>query len=65
MALADQTAGSPHGFANPALYSLAGRANIRDITVSNLDLIRVDYLNGVDASGGTRPTVRQSNRRVR
>ncbi|MGZ4150752.1 MAG: S53 family peptidase, partial [Actinomycetota bacterium] len=31
MALADQLAGSPHGFVNPALYALAGSAAFHDV----------------------------------
>jgi subtilase family serine protease len=60
MALADQAAGFHHGFANPALYGLAGSAAYHDITPSNgqLAVVRNDYVNGVDASAGTTTSLR-------
>ncbi len=62
MALADQRAGKPHGFANPALYA-AGAGAFRDIVSpkTNLAAIRVDYVNGVDASAGIRTSLRTLN----
>ena len=32
MALADQDAGAPHGFINPALYLMRGTGGLRDVT---------------------------------
>jgi subtilase family serine protease len=60
MADADQAAGHPHGFANPALYALANTSAYRDIVPSKTwtGVVRVDYINGVDASAGLRTTVR-------
>jgi hypothetical protein len=63
MAVADQLAGQPHGFANPALYA-AGAGNYHDIATSPSDPIgevRVDYTNGVDASAGVKYSVRTFN----
>ena len=51
MALADQAAGHPHGFANPALY--AHRSALTDVTSVKTAVARRNYVNGVDASAGT------------
>jgi subtilase family serine protease len=54
MALADQAAGHAHGFANPALYA-AGSGAYRDVvdpTTLTDAAIRVDYVNGENASDG-------------
>src|SRR3954468_4132616 len=59
MAVADQAAGHPHGFANPALY--AARGSYNDVFTSKSDPagdVRVDYVNGVDASNGLRTSIR-------
>ena len=59
MAVADQVAGSPHGFANPWLYS-APAGSYNDVFASGSDPagdVRVDYLNGTD--GATKTTVRE------
>jgi len=55
MALADQAAGHPHGFANPLFYSLAGSSALSDITQpsSTVAVVRANYVNSVDASAGT------------
>ena len=47
MALADQRAGHPHGFANPALYALAGKSAFRDIVnpPSIMAVVRSDFDN--------------------
>jgi subtilase family serine protease len=59
MAIADQVAGMPHGFANPVLYSLHGSATFHDIVPqAKQGDVRVDFLNGFNASGGTFTTVR-------
>jgi len=54
MALADQAAGHPHGFANPLFYSLAGSAAFTDIKhpASTVAVVRANYVNSVDASAG-------------
>jgi len=54
MALADQAAGHPHGFANPLFYSLAGSAAFTDIThpSSTIAVVRANYVNSIDASAG-------------
>jgi subtilase family serine protease len=62
MALADQMAGSPIGFANPTLYSVARRA----VTGAFFDVVpggrqanvRVDFLNSINARQGESETVR-------
>jgi subtilase family serine protease len=59
MALADQSAGHPHGFANPALYGLYGTSALYDPTfLSNVGVVRVDFVNAVDASAGTTTSLR-------
>ena len=47
MALADQRAGQPHGFANPALYGLAGTSAFRDVVdpTSTVAAVRNDFVN--------------------
>jgi len=54
-ALADQAAGRPHGFANPAIYRLDGSSVVHDIKGRSPvpAIVRVDYVNGVDAADGT------------
>lgn len=63
MALADQAAGHRHGFANPLFYSLAGNAAFKDIVnpTSTLAVVRTNYNNGVDASGGLSYRLRTLN----
>ena len=60
MALADQAAGFHHGFANPALYGLAGTSAFHDIVPSTgqLAVVRNDYDNRVDGSGGVTTSLR-------
>lgn len=59
MALADQMAGKPHGFANPLLYSLHGSSAFHDIVPqAKTGNIRVDFLNGFNNAQGTFRTVR-------
>jgi subtilase family serine protease len=59
MALAQQRAGAPIGFANPALYAL-GAAALHDVVqpATTQAVARVDYINSQDASGGLRTTLR-------
>jgi subtilase family serine protease len=63
MALADQCAGHPHGFANPLFYSVAGSAAFTDIVdpLSTVAVVRTNYNNGVDASGGLSYGLRTMN----
>ena len=63
MALANQAAGHPLGFANPLLYSLAGSTSFTDVTnpPATVAMVRVDYVNGVDASNGTTVSLRTAN----
>src|SRR5215469_1185912 len=63
MALANQAAGSPLGFINPLLYSHAGTSAFTDVVSpsSTVAMVRVDYVNGVDASGGTTTSLRTAN----
>jgi len=60
MADADQAAGAPHGFANPALYALANSPAYRDVVPSTryTGAVRSDYVNGIDDSNGYVYTVR-------
>jgi subtilase family serine protease len=59
-ALADQAAGQPHGFANPAIYQLVGTRGVHDVLMlpKPAGVVRVDYTNGVDATAGTAVTLR-------
>jgi subtilase family serine protease len=53
MAIADQAARRPHGFANPALYRLYGSKALYDPKpLSGVGVVRVDYVNSVDATEG-------------
>ncbi len=54
-ALADQAAGRPHGFANPAIYRLDGAPVVHDIKGKSPvpAIVRVEYNNGVDDADGT------------
>jgi subtilase family serine protease len=63
MALADQAAGHPHGFVNPLLYSLAGSAAFTDIVdpPSTVAVVRTNYNNNVDPSGGLNYRLRTMN----
>jgi len=56
MALADQRAGHPHGFANPVFYANAG--SFYDVLSVKTAVARRNYVNGVDASAGTADLLR-------
>lgn len=58
--LADQRAGMHHGFLNPALYRLRGTAALRDVVAlpGPAAMVRVDYVNRIDATGGVLYTLR-------
>jgi subtilase family serine protease len=51
MALADQKAGHPHGFANPVFYANAG--SFYDVLSVKTAVARRNFVNSVDASAGT------------
>jgi subtilase family serine protease len=55
MALADQAAGFHHGFANPILYQMNGKAAFIDITAlpSPQAAVRNDYMNPADPNSPT------------
>ena len=63
MALADQAKGSPHGFANPALYAARNSGAFNDIVnpASTVAVVRNDYVNGVDSSAGILTSLRTMN----
>ena len=56
MALADQSAGHPHGFANPLFY--AHPNGFYDVGSVKTAVARRNYNNGVDASAGTADKLR-------
>jgi subtilase family serine protease len=56
MALADQAAGHPHGFANPAFYANPG--SFYDVLSVKTAVARRNYNNSVDASAGTSDRLR-------
>jgi subtilase family serine protease len=60
MALADQQAGAPHGFANPALYAQYGTPAYRDTVAPDqpIAVVRNDYDNSVDDSDGITTSLR-------
>jgi subtilase family serine protease len=51
MALADQAAGQPHGFANPVFYANSGA--FYDVLSVKTAVARRNFVNSVDASAGT------------
>ena len=61
-ALSDQAAGHPHGFANPAIYQLKAKA-LRDVVNPDkqLAVVRVNYNNSQDDSGGITTSLRSFN----
>jgi len=59
MALSDQKAGSPHGFANPFFYQNPGK--FRDITSVNTAVARRNFNNSVDDCNGTADRLRTFN----
>jgi subtilase family serine protease len=64
MALADQAAGFHHGFANPALYGLAGTGAFRDVLPASTPLaaVRRDFVNSVNRKKGYEVSLRSFNR---
>jgi hypothetical protein len=63
MAIADQVYGRPHGFANPAIYALAGGKELYDVkgTPPAKAVVRVDFANGTDDSTGLITSLRSLN----
>jgi subtilase family serine protease len=61
MALADQAAGQPHGFANPFFYSQPGAFTDILSPASTIAVVRTNYVNGVDASAGLAYRLRTMN----
>ena len=63
MALADDAAGSSHGFVNPLLYSLAGSGAFRDIVdpPTTIAAARTDFVNGVNRTDGLSYSLRTMN----
>lgn len=63
MALADDAAGFAHGFANPALYGLAGSSAFNDIVspARTQSVVRTDYANGLSPKGGLLYALRTMN----
>ncbi len=63
MALADQAAGMHHGFANPALYALAGGPAFRDIVdpPSTIASVRVAFNNSLNPRLGLDFALRSYN----
>jgi subtilase family serine protease len=58
MALADQANGAPHGFGNPLFYAKATSGAFYDVLHVQQAVVRVNYANGIDASGGLRYRLR-------
>jgi hypothetical protein len=56
MALADQKAGAPHGFANPVFYANAGK--FADVLSVKTAVARRNFTNSVDATAGTKDFLR-------
>jgi subtilase family serine protease len=59
MAVSDQLDHFEHGFVNPRLYQFTSHTRaIKDVRAVTGGVVRVDYNNGVDASGGLTTSVR-------
>lgn len=59
VAVADQLDRTRHGFINPVLYGVTSHSGtIKDVRHANNGVVRVDYVNGIDASDGLSTTVR-------
>jgi len=61
MALADQAAGAPHGFANPVFYANAGAFTDVTSPASTVAVVRTNYVNSIDASAGLAHVLRTAN----
>jgi subtilase family serine protease len=61
MALSDQAAGAPHGFANPLFYAHAGVFTDVTSPASTVAVVRTNYNNSIDASAGLSYRLRTAN----
>ena len=64
VAVADQVHGGTLGFLNPKIYSLAGSAAFRDVNHGRSvtdGVVRVDFVNGYNATGGLVTSLRTLN----
>ncbi len=63
IAITDQVHQGSLGFLNPKLYQLAGTAAFHDVKGTGVTdgVVRVDFINGLDASGGLRTSLRTLN----
>ena len=61
MALSDQAAGAPHGFANPVFYAHAGAFTDVTSPASTVAVVRTNYNNSIDASAGLSYRLRIAN----
>lgn len=63
VAVANQVKGGNLGFLNPRIYKLAGTNAFHDVSLQGVTdaVVRVDYINGFDASGGLRTSLRTLN----
>ena len=64
VAVADQVKGGTLGFLNPKIYSLAGSGAFRDVNYGRAvtdGVVRVDFVNGFDATGGLITSLRTLN----
>jgi subtilase family serine protease len=61
MALADEAAGAPHGFANPLFYQHASAFTDVTSPSSTVAVVRTNYINGVDPTGGLAYVLRTAN----
>ena len=61
MALADENMGKPHGFANPVFYAHPGAFTDVVSPASTVAVVRTNYVNSIDASGGLSYVLRTAN----
>jgi subtilase family serine protease len=61
MALADQSIGKPHGFANPVFYGHPGAFTDVVSPASTVAAVRTNYVNSIDVSGGLSYVLRTAN----
>jgi subtilase family serine protease len=61
MALADQSIGKPHGFANPVFYSHPGAFTDVVSPASTVAVVRTNYVNSIDSSAGLAHALRTAN----
>ncbi|WP_435122843.1 S53 family peptidase [Amycolatopsis thermoflava] len=59
MAVSDSLTGFHHGFVNPVIYRAGGTPAIKDVRHVDGAVMRVDYANSVDASGGLITSARE------